>query len=263
MAERRVEALLLALALGCALLGFGLPEFGGAGYVPPERPDAGLRVVTWNLGSPGGRARDRDLKHVAVALLELDADVVCLQELAGPEQLAELLRLMRRLVASVADGGVALLVRRLESEPARAPEVGRPAVLVDLRASGAQVRVAGLHASPWSARARNAELGACTGALLADPADAYLLLGDLNLDPLLDGRSDLFSDDAHLDLETYNALAERMTDCGLEAGPTAEPDRRLDYVFARGLRVLAAGVWTSRRVGDMDHRPLVVDLAWD
>ena len=58
---------------------------------------------------------------------------------------------------------------------------------------------------------RNAEIGAATEALLANrQSDARLLLGDLNLNLDLDKRRDLFTDDAYLDVETYNYVAERL-----------------------------------------------------
>jgi hypothetical protein len=51
MSDRITEAVLLLLALGFALLGFGLPEIGAAGeYDPVPRDSEGLRVVTWNVG---------------------------------------------------------------------------------------------------------------------------------------------------------------------------------------------------------------------
>ena len=88
-----------------------------------------------------------------------------------------------------------------------------------------------------------------------------MLAGDLNLDLDLDKRHDLFSDDEYRDVETYNYVASRMFDTALGTGSTAEPDRRLDYVFVTpGTDVHHAAPWKGRRAEGMDHDPLVVDL---
>ena len=89
-----------------------------------------------------------------------------------------------------------------------------------------------------------------------------IFAGDFNLDPGLDKRRDLFSDDDHLDVETYNYVAQSMEDAALGRGPTAEPDRRLDYIFygAEELELVEAGPWRGRRVGAMDHDPVVADF---
>ena len=50
----RNELLLFGLALGFALLGFGLPFAGFEDWAPHPRPPGALRVVTWNVGQGGG-----------------------------------------------------------------------------------------------------------------------------------------------------------------------------------------------------------------
>ena len=94
------------------------------------------------------------------------------------------------------------------------------------------------------------------------PDHLKILAGDLNLDIDLDKRRNLFSDDAYLDVETYNYVAQRLSDVTLNTGSTAEPDRRLDYIFADAKRfnLVHSGPWKGRRVADMDHDPVVVDL---
>ena len=82
-----------------------------------------------------------------------------------------------------------------------------------------------------------------------------------NVDLDLDKRRDLFSNDAYRDVESYNYVASALDDATRGTGSTAEPDRRLDYVFASPeLLATAAGPWKGRRAGDMDHDPVVVDL---
>lgn len=92
-----------------------------------------------------------------------------------------------------------------------------------------------------------------------------ILAGDLNLDIDIDKRRDLFTDDEHLDVETYNYLAQRFSDLTRNTGSTAEPDRRLDYIFtdAKPVKVIRAGPWKGQRVADMDHDPVVADLKFD
>lgn len=89
----------------------------------------------------------------------------------------------------------------------------------------------------------------------------HLLVGDLNLQAQTQGGQDVFSDDAHLDVETYGYATQSLIDTGRDAGATAQPDRRLDYVLATpDLAPVSVTVVRGRRRGDMDHDPLVVDL---
>lgn len=60
-------------------------------------------------------------------------------------------------------------------------------------------------------------------------------------------RQDLFTDDAHLDVETYNYIRARFQDAAFNTGSTVEPDRRLDYIFVdEAVTVLGAGSWRGR-----------------
>ena len=126
----------------------------------------------------------------------------------------------------------------------------------------------GMHADAWSASARNTEIGRAV-ELLEETGKLSLqvLAGDLNLDVDLGGGKDLFTEDEYLDVQTYNFVAERMDDAAASGGPTAEPDRRLDYIFVQSedgqTRIQDTGVWRGQRAGGMDHHPVVVDLAAD
>jgi endonuclease/exonuclease/phosphatase family metal-dependent hydrolase len=88
------------------------------------------------------------------------------------------------------------------------------------------------------------------------------LAGDFNLDLDLDKRRDLFTDDEYRDVETYNYVANRLVDAARGRGSTAEPDRRLDYIFAEreAFLVIDSGPWKGHRSGQMDHDPVVADL---
>ncbi len=106
-------------------------------------------------------------------------------------------------------------------------------------------------------------IGRVTDMLMRhDSAYLRILAGDFNLDIDLGKRRDLFSDNQHLDVETYNYLLQHLSDLTRNTGSTAEPDRRLDYIFADTGRakVIRAGPWKGRRVAGMDHDPVVADI---
>lgn len=235
-------------------------------FEPVTRAPGVLRVVTWNVGGVrGGEAHgflEESLEPVGAALRALAPDLVFLQEASDEPRLA---RLVERLGPGwsllAGRGGVVALTTRGELERWNAP-LAR-SLGVRYRLGGRTLAVIALHASAFSARERNREIGPTLDALLEQRADAHLLAGDLNLDLDLDKRGDLFSNDQTLDVETYNYVAEELADAARGRGATAEPDRRLDYVFlSPALPVRAAGPWRGRRTGTMDHDPLVVDLAW-
>ena len=120
-----------------------------------------------------------------------------------------------------------------------------------------------IHADPYSAKRRNGLIGRAMDVLMGRyPDHLKILAGDLNLDIDIDKRRDLFTDDEYLDVETYNYIVRHLSDITLSTGSTAEPDRRLDYIFAdlKRLTVVDSGPWKGKRVADMDHDPVVADL---
>jgi endonuclease/exonuclease/phosphatase family metal-dependent hydrolase len=261
----RIEAALWALAALCFLAASGLRLPLPAFELAP-RASGTLRVVTWNVGGArDGEPHDLRTEHVAAVaatLLALEPDLILLQECGDEERLALLAAALGHgYTLARGRGGVAALSAHGELErwtPPLARSLG-----ARLRLGGRTLALVTLHASAFSARDRNRDIGPTLEALLEQPADAHVLAGDLNLDLDLDKRGDLFSNDLHLDVETYNWVATRLADAARGRGPTAEPDRRLDYVFASPtLAVRTAGPWRGHRVGTMDHEPLVVDFAW-
>jgi len=260
--ERWLEGLLWVLA--ALLLTHGRGCLGALpSFEPSAREPDTLRILTWNVGgaddgTPHALERD-DLAHVARVLDESGADLVLLQETGASE--SELLgHLGPRWRSLPGRGGTLALTRR--GTLARWVTPLARAVGVTWSLEGRTFAVLGVHASAFSAKERNRELGPLVEALLEQRADGHLLAGDLNLDLDLDKRADLFSNDLALDVESYNFVAERLEDAARHAGPTAEPDRRLDYVFVtRAFTVRAAAPWRGHRVGTMDHEPLLVDLA--
>ena len=249
-----LAALLLTHGRGCV---GALPSF-----VPEERAPGTLRVLTWNVGgaedgTPHALERE-DLAHVARVLDGSGAELALLQEIGTHE--AELFgHLGPRWTSLSGRGGTLALVRRGAAVPWRTPLARAVGVLWHVE--DRTLAVLGVHASAFSARDRNRELGPLLEALLEQRAEAHILAGDLNLDLDLDKRADLFSNDSHLDVETYNFVAERLEDAARTSGPTAEPDRRLDYVFVSSeLSVRAGAPWRGQRTGTMDHEPVLVDL---
>jgi len=260
--ERWLEGLLWVLA--ALLLGHGRGCLGALpSFEPAAREPGTLRLLTWNVGgaddgTPHALERD-DLAHVARVLDESGADLVLLQETGGSE--TELLgHLGPRWMPMPGRGGAMAFARRGQITRWSTP-LAR-AVGVTWHIEDRTFAVLGVHASAFSAKDRNRELGPLVEALLEQRADGHILAGDLNLDLDLDKRADLFSNDLALDVESYNFVAERLEDAARHAGPTAEPDRRLDYVFvSRAFTVRAAAPWRGHRIGTMDHEPLLVDLA--
>ncbi|MSR62973.1 MAG: endonuclease/exonuclease/phosphatase family protein [Planctomycetes bacterium] len=258
-----LETLLWSLAALCFFGASGF-ELGQANYAPGAHAAPVFRVVSWNVGGasggePHGLLR-ADVEAVAHSLRELEPDLVFLQEVQEAGALDALATsLGPSWTLQKGRGGVALFSTHGPLETLRLP-LAR-SLGVRLTVNGAELACAALHASAFSAHDRNREIGATLDALLEQHGDAFLLAGDLNLDLDLDKRGDLFSNDVQRDVETYNYVATRLTDAARGRGTTAEPDRRLDYVFVSA-RVLVrdAGPWKGRRVDTMDHDPLVADL---
>lgn len=268
-----VDVGLLALAAVLLLLGFGLPERRPEAFEPGPRPAGGLRVVTWNVGGIGERdgrpLDDASVPAVVETLRLLDADLVCLQELRDRGQLERIARALGEDVRFEASddgrGCLGALAPRasLVPLPTEEEEGRRPLALLVQPEAGPALHVVVLHAHPWSARRRNREIGRALDLLVpATLAPARLLVGDLNVDVGRHGRNDLFTNDEPRDVASYNYVARHLRDVGEGKGPTAEPDRRLDYVFASPeLDPVRAGPWVGRRVGEMDHHPVIADFA--
>lgn len=266
------ELALFAVAALALWIGFA-PRSAEVPPAPAQRPpDGALRIVTWNVGgatSEGARSlADDDLEHVAGVLRALAPELCFLQEVRSPWQARRLAAALgEEWTASVSGGArgrrVVALARSAQLTDMPLPRDDAALGVLYRTGAGARVRAVGVHADAFSAARRNELLGELADALLAaGEAEVRVLAGDCNLDLDLDKRRDLFSDDAYLDVETYNYLAERYRDAGGGSGATAEPDRRLDYLFlhAPDWDVVAAGPWRGERQGDMDHDPLVVDL---
>lgn len=269
-----LECCLYVLAALCLWASLHDPNPERVPFQRDLRPQDGLRVMSWNVGTgmdAGAEGlRNQDLEQVAAVVQVLDPDLVFLQELTGSYQLRKLRELlggswsfeMRRIGSGRSLG---LLAQRGELHELDSSSLERAQALEYITSEGRRVQCVGLHADAFSATERNRCIGRAADLLHRLGQDSHTLLaGDLNLDLDLDKRRDLFTDDQNLDLETYNFLAERMWDAGLGSGATAQPDRRIDYVFVgkSDFVVLQAGPLLGERAPGMDHNPLVVDLGY-
>lgn len=263
------EFFLFMCSAGLAILGFASFDSAVIGYEPSPRNKVELRVVTWNIGGPDGRrAGDDDLSDVAASIIELDPDLAFFQELRDRAQFDVLLDFLggtwrgaittrgdRRIAVAYSRGRVRASVVSTASD--------RPAMSIVYRSpSRRTIAAVVLHADAFSSRKRNRQIGIAVDALhAASDLDGRILVGDINIDLDLDKRRDLFSDDEHLDVESYNYITIGLFDAGIGRGSTAEPDRRLDYIFIdANLAVIRSGPWKDRRTGEMDHDPMVADL---
>lgn len=265
---RGPELALWLAAAALLFLGARLDPPEARGWRPGPRDPRGLRVVTWNVGAADGEPLlDERVEHVAAVLRELDPDLVALQEVDGLRQAHRLETLLgdgwaKSLARGLGERRVVLLARGGELRELDAPgPAARARAVVWEPADRPAVVLIGAHADAFAPDARNRLLGELADFLARDDLPpARVLAGDLNLDLDLDKRRDLFTPDAHLDVESYGYLTRRLVDAGRGSGSTAEPDRRLDYVLVAGLAVRSAGPWRGRRAGTMDHDPVVADL---
>lgn len=261
------ESVLWAAAAVLFALGADLRSDDIAGYEPTFRDADVLRLVTWNVGGVEHGAphsmKPEHIPAIADAIAVLDPDLVVLQELDDSALLSRLAAAMGREWTAWRGRGDCCALTRRPSVQRWGPPRLRNQVGALCPDGGRTIVVLGLHLDAFSASERNTALGAAIGLFHGLSGDGRVLLGDLNLDVDQDKKSELFTDDLHTDVETYNLLAAELVDAALGRGPTAEPDRRLDYVFvSRDLEVVAAGPWFGRRVGTMDHHPVVADLRW-
>jgi endonuclease/exonuclease/phosphatase family metal-dependent hydrolase len=275
MREKMLEILFVVLTIVFAATGYSLHQWGRPSYQLTKRNPNELRIVTWNVGGTGGHGgrplENQFLPHIAAVLKELNADLILLQEIAYEKQVDRLSRLLDgKWEAMVSNGGsrsVAILAQRGRLYSRISPDKKYNGLAASYRSPGKPpVFLMNIHADPYSAQRRNRLIGWATDGLMSRFPDHFkILAGDLNLDIDIDKRRDLFSDDEYLDIETYNYVAQRFSDVTLNTGSTAEPDRRLDYIFAdvKRLKVDRAGPWKGKRVADMDHDPVVADLKFE
>ncbi|NNM32630.1 MAG: hypothetical protein HKO53_06170 [Gemmatimonadetes bacterium] len=265
------EGLLWVLAGVTFALASTLPRTAETRFDPSSRATGAYRVMTWNVGisldSGSGPLRAEHLDAVAATLAAAGPDLCFLQEVEGPGQARDLLRALgsgwSSMLSEPHDGRhVLALVRRPRAR--RMSELDHVSGTLGVRVrtdAGHRIAAVGVHADAFSSQLRNRVLGSVVDALQDQATPLRFLLGDFNLDMDLDKRRDLFTDDQHRDVETYNFVAAALQDAARDGGSTAEPDRRLDYIFVSDdVTVLQAGPWPGRRQPGMDHDPVLADL---
>ena len=260
-----LEVTFFFLALFCFSVGWVRSAVRSGTYELNPRQAGTIRIVTWNVGTglenPG--LPEEHLQHVADVLKEIDADLVFLQEVLSKDLGNRLVERLGEEWSSEGFAGALSLAQRGRLRSFHIEDGFRlRSIGIRYRSEeGERIAAVGIHAPAFSAEKRNLAIGKATEALLERRESKKILAGDLNLEVAQGKRGDLLSNNDPLDVETYNFVAERLRDLGLNGGPTAEPDRRLDYIFcSEEWNVIAAGVLKGRRAPGMDHDPFVADL---
>jgi endonuclease/exonuclease/phosphatase family metal-dependent hydrolase len=234
-----------------------------------------MRIVTWNIRGGKGMDGVRSLGRIVEALRDLDADIVCLQEvhrfLPGGAMEDQPAGLAKALGARVAYSSALRLSKRfglaiLSRWPIERIEVhrlpndrerrSRPGLWLERRICQEAVisspegplTVLNTH---WSLSADDRmEASKTISGLIRACAGPLLLCGDLNARP-----------DA---LEVARLLSEGLTDSGAGRNQMTYPaDRataRIDYIWCRGIS--ATNISTPELSGS-DHLPILIDASFE
>jgi endonuclease/exonuclease/phosphatase family metal-dependent hydrolase len=267
------------------------------GSVDEDRRHNGrrLRLLSWNIGNGDleseTRAHTEDLRAVAQVIKDNDPDAIALQELTGEDQLrlllAHLKNRYRGYVCSPgsADRTDAVLIKD-NSGNASGDRSGRRAhdahidwgvrfndvPAGDRFAAAATFRlhkdlpemiVISAHADAFSAsRRRRFSADVVDWARSQTNGVIAFIAGDFNFEVSTRNKTNLFTDNAKHDSESYAYLLKYFRDLGCDAGETSINDRRIDYIFGPETVELArAEVLRATTVGRMDHWPLLVEVA--
>jgi endonuclease/exonuclease/phosphatase family metal-dependent hydrolase len=242
-----------------------------------------LRLLTWNIGNGDleseTRAHTEDLSAVAQVIRDNDPDAVTLQELTGEGQLKQLLANLqnryRGFVCStgsadrvdavlIKDRGGAHRDRNVHFVDINTGERFAAAAKFRLDETSAEIVVVSAHADAFSASRRRAFAENVVDWTRSQPGnDIVMVAGDFNFEVSTRNKSDLFTDNAKDDSESYAYLLKYFRDFGREAGETSINDRRIDYVFGtpETVSLVHAEVLRGSAVGRMDHWPLLVEVA--
>ncbi|MBS2937231.1 endonuclease/exonuclease/phosphatase family protein [Nocardioides sp. J2M5] len=224
------------------------------------RQSVRLRVLSFNTHRSTG-----SLDAIAREILEIDPDVVLLQEVdrrmlrTGGVDQAELLAeavgmdgsFSTNLVRGTGGYGTLILsrfqiVQQGRIQLVRSPRAeGRGLQWVTLEVSGQALRVYNTHLDATRPDVRLAQARQVAGVVAADDVPT-VLGGDLNAWPAS---------------ATVAAIGQELTDTWTVAGEgrsaTSRGGRKIDYLFARGLKPLVSQVAPS---GASDHNRLWADL---
>lgn len=250
-----------------------------------------LRLISWNIGNGDleseTRAHTQDLAAVAQVIKDSDADAVALQELTGGDQLKLLLAHLenryRGYVCSPgsADRVDAVLVKNVSGNRDRSgrsftddrgvrfndvPAGDRfaAAAIFRLNKDLPEIVLVSAHADAFSAsRRRRFAADVVDWARGQTNSEIAFVAGDFNLEVSTRNKTNLFTDDAKHDSESYAYLLKYFRDLGREAGETSINDRRIDYILGppETVSLRRAEVLRGAAVGRMDHWPLLVEVA--
>jgi endonuclease/exonuclease/phosphatase family metal-dependent hydrolase len=275
-----VVAVLFVLMLVGAFVFESAPGRDALERTEPPAEASQFRLMSWNLGNGDlereSRAHAEDLPAVAQVILSNDPDAVALQELTGEDQLKVLLgKLGNRYRGFVCSTGsddrvVAVLIKerggdRPHFESVPAGNKFAAAATFRWNKQMSKLVLISAHADAFSASRRR--------IFLADLVDwtrrrtkgeITLIAGDLNLEVSTRKQTNLFTDDAKHDSESYAYLLKHFSDLGRNAGETSVNDRRIDYVFGPigAASTPRVEVLRDTAIGRMDHWPLLVEIAF-
>lgn len=236
-----------------------------------------LRLMTWNIGysdlESETRARAEDLPAVAQLILSKDPDAIALQELTGEDQLKLLLAHLKDRYRGYAcsfgsaDRVDAVLVKDRSARFNDVPTGDRfaAAATFHLQKDLPEIVLVSAHADAFSSsRRRRFAEDVVDWARDRSGNSSVFIAGDLNFEVSIKTRTNLFTDNAKHDSESYNYLLKYFRDLGHAAGETAISDRRIDYVFGPLQRAALqrAEVLRETSIGRMDHWPLLVEIAF-
>lgn len=242
-----------------------------------------LRLLSWNIGNADleteTRAHVEDLPAVARVILDNDAHAVALQELTGEDQLKLLLQhLKNRYRGYVCNSGKgdrveAVLVKdqagRNNEHGVRFNDVPAgdrfaAAATFRLHKDLPEIALVSAHADAFNAaRRRTFTEDVVDWARDRAGSDTVFIAGDFNFEVSTRNRTNLFTDDAKHDSESFAYLLKYFRDFGRDAGETSINDRRIDYIFGPGtVSLRRAEVLRGAAVGRMDHWPLLVEVAF-
>jgi len=274
------KVILAILFVGCAIAALRFDPFRDRSLLG-TRPSDGphVKLMTWNIGSAGieddNRAHNADLRTVANAILRNDPDAVALQELAGPDQLQMLLALLRRrYTGAVCPFGAtdrieAVLVKASDArfdniKAGNKYSVASTFKIGDDQTGKHEVVLISAHADAFnSARRRLFTSDVIDWAHARPDGDVVFIGGDFNFELNPEKQSDLFTDNAKNDSESYSYILNYFRDLARDAGWTAINDRRIDYIFGPPEAVLLRRAEVVKDAGapGMDHLPLLVEVA--
>ncbi len=252
----------------------------------PVESRRSFRLMSWNIGygdlEHETRAHAEDLPAVAQVIQANAPDAVALQELTGEDQLTDLLTLLKNRYrgyvcsAGSADRVAAVLVReagnkdlapRFESVPAG--DKFAAAATFRLNKKLPEIALISAHADAFSASRRRVFLADLVDWTLERTrgrrnGNIAVIAGDLNFEVSTRNRTNLFTDDAKHDSESYAYLLKYFRDAGRDAGETSVNDRRIDYVFGplENASFPRTEVLRGTAIGRMDHWPLLVEIAF-